>query len=1026
MALPAPTRAAARTLVAALILIALASLAPASADAATAATLSPTTAFAAGNREAGGGPGTARTYTVRNTGDETLTVGSVELTGADAGQFTLVADECSARTAADPLDPQETCTVGVAFAPSSTGAFSTTLSVTTNGPTLTSAAITGTGRNLDVSEATLDFGQLAVGDNSATKTVTIRNLDATPYTLGNVTIGGSAASQFVEESDTCSGASLAQNATCTVAVRFRPTSAGPKAAAVNIASYGPSPVALSGDAVEGAAAIAPATRDFGRLATGAASAPQSFVLSNTSNRPLDVDLVALTGPDSRHFSLSSDTCSDSTVDAGDDCTVQASFTPGAAGWKTASLRIATSAAGPSVTARLSGRAGSGGTDSTVFGDAPLASQPLVRLRGDGGDTAGAAVATGSCDVNNDGYADVLAGAPLWSRTPAELSWEGAVYVHLGESAVGGADLADPTSGSTVRIEGEQPDSQTGTGVACAGDVNDDGFDDVAVGAWAYEYAGRPSGTAAPRGVAYVVHGSADFGSRSPIDLGRLSGQGYRIEGADDDAFDHLGYKVAGLGDVDGDGLDDLGVMANTGDSLGRTNNGVTVVLPGRRETSTQTVTQDDTSPSLLTLNGGTSGQGNDVAPIGDVDGDGQDDIGIASLTAVAFGRSAAGQVWAVSGDKRGSVDLAASDAALFSVGGAFASHRAGAAVRSAGDVNGDGVGDLAIGADSTSAANSDAAYVVYGADDRGGALLDGSDLGQDGYRILGAPGSSTGYGVDTAGDVNADGYDDLVVGAYSADGPAGDGAGQAHVVFGQPDPSELPENDASSGLTPANANDKTRYLRLSSLAPEQGSTLPGMTAGERFGRQAAFVGDVDRNGAGDLAFGADQAFRHGRTAAGEVTVALMPAPAPAAPVDPEEPGNGPGGGSNGPRPTTPQGPGDDPARPTPVNRSIPGVRSHRVRADRRGRLKLKLRCKGAAARCTGSARLVLSGRRVGAVRFAAPTGRTQTVTLRMSRTIRRALKRRGKLSGRLTVAAWVDGHQGVVRRTVRIVAVKPR
>ena len=119
---------------------------------------------------------------------------------------------------------------------------------------------------------------------------------------------------------------------------------------------------------------------------------------------------------------------------------------------------------------------------------------------------------------------------------------------------------------------------------------------------------------------------------------------------------------------------------------------------------------------------------NSLTGLGDVNGDDTPDIGIGTYTAVAFGRStASGALFAISGDKIGAgnrIDLAESSSYLFAVGGAFAGHRLGISIDSAGDVDGDGLQDIVAGADSTAGANSDAAYVIYGAET-------GTDPGSD-------------------------------------------------------------------------------------------------------------------------------------------------------------------------------------------------------------------------------------------------------------------------------------------------------
>jgi hypothetical protein len=980
-------------------------LAPAAAHAAEEATLTPATPFSFGNREAGAGPSGARAYTVTSTGSDPLDVTAVALTGADAEHFAVTEDACSD---AAPLATGGSCRILVAFDPAATGARSATLHVTTHGPVLTSGALSGTGRDLAVSVAAHDFGKVRVGELSAPLVVTFTNQDAEPYTPGALTATG-----FRIEGHDCT-APLALGASCSATLAFAPTRLGPVAGSLAIGGYGPAPVVLTGEGAQPASAIAPASHEFGQRAPAAGASPaRPFVVRNTGNEPLEIGAVSLEGtgyvraPDAAApggFALASDTCSGQTVAPGQTCSVGVAFAPVEPGWRAVLLRVPTDAGGPELVARVSGRGAGAGIDSEPLRPLELAGQPLVRLQGDGDDGLGSSLAATPCDVDGDGIDDVVAGAPTWSTRPTDRSWEGAVYVTFGGPAIGGADLAAP---GTLRIEGVGENSQMGS-VDCAGDVDADGIDDLVIGAWGRSQPGRVA-----RGEAYVVFGARDLRTAGPLDVSLLGDRGYRITAPDAPEYDHLGYAVAGLGDVNRDGRDDLVVQANTADTTTatppRTNNGITWVLPGQAGPRDVDVSRD----ALLTIHGAGSGQPNDVANVGDVNGDGSDDIGIGMYTAVYAGRStASGAAYVVSGRRRGVLDLADPATALLFVGGPHAGQRLGTGIDAAGDVNGDGLGDVVIGADATSNANSDNAYVVFGAAEP--SVLDASRLGASGYRILGMPGASSGYGVTGVGDVNGDGYHDVALGAYAA----GD-AGSAYVVYGVPDPRELPANDASSGLVPVNAADTTRYVALATLTPEQGSRLDGATAGERFGRQVAGVGDVDGNGAPDLAIGADMAFRLGRSGAGEVTVALLPGGAPAAEPepDPDQP-DGPAPGGPGPV-AAPSGGTNQPTGRRP--RLVVADRS--VRAGGRFRVRFELRCESATAACRGRAVLTLAGRRRSA-RFTAAPGRGATVRVTLSRAQRRALKRKGALKGRLALTARAGGD--TLERTLSVTVRAPK
>jgi hypothetical protein len=922
---------------------------------------------------------------------------SSTLSGADVSQF-AVTGTCADRGQAKPLAKDETCTVVVEFRPTTTGAKSVTLTTVTNGPTFTTGAITGFGRKL--SAATVqDFGDQHTG-TTVKRTLRITNDGAEAYPLGALTVSA----QFAKGADGCGAATLAAGASCDVEVSFAPTTSGVKSGFVMIANHKPHLIALAGVGTEAVGALSPSVADVG-------GGPAAFTLRNSGNEPLRVGTASV----GDGFAISDDACSGKAVAPGATCTLAVARV-GAAGWRSARLSVpVTNLEGSPVVARVSGRLGVAGTDSDPFGAFSFAAQPLARLSGDGGDNLGGALSAGGCDLNGDGFDDIIAGASLWSVTPAENSWEGAAYVTFGGPRFGSSDLAATVAGRTIRIEGEKVRAQTGTGVGCGGDVNGDGIDDLLVGAWAYEYDGRAAGTAAPRGAASVVFGSADLPTAGPLSLGLLGGRGYRIVAPNAFEYDHFGYQVAGVGDLDRDGRDDIAVLANTADSSdtvpSRTSNGRVYVLAGKAGSATK----DAGDGTLATLVGVTPGQMSTVATAGDVNGDGTPDIAVGAYTAVAFGRAtASGAVFAVSGAKRGVVDLATPASSLFAVGGAFAGHRLGIGVSSLGDVNGDDVGDLVIGADSTAAANSDAAYVVYGAkNDAVGTWVDTSALAARGYRILGAPGSAAGFSVAAAGDVDHDGVGDVLVGG------SGSGvSGRAWLVYGVKDLGALPANNAGgvSAVVPSNLADSTRYVTLADAA--RVSALSGVTAGERFGRQVANVGDVDGNGADDLAVGADMALRYGRTRAGELTVALLPGPVPAAPT-PTPTATATPIATASPEPTATPVPFASPS-PTPVAKPVPTVTSRALKADRRGRVTLSVRCAAITVACPGRVTLALAGARRTAT-FTAQPDKPVAVRLTLTAAQRRSLSRHKRLDAKLTFAVTVNG-----TTTIRTLAVTVR
>ena len=463
---------------------------------------------------------------------------------------------------------------------------------------------------------------------------------------------------------------------------------------------------------------------------------------------------------------------------------------------------------------------SGGTGRAYVylgGAAEVSAIPILVATGEAtGNGFGRSVGTAG-DVNGDGYADLAAGAP------GALGNTGRAYVYVGgASRVGSTPVFVAT--------GEATDSGYGRSVGTAGDVNGDGYADLAVGAdeyggWtgrAYVYLGGPAGLSTSPAFTATGETVGDSFGRSVGSAGDVNGDGYadlavsapgRNWGrayvfmggpaglSPTPAFIATGETAGTAGDVNGDGYADLAV----GVPSAHGNTGLVYVYLGGPAGLSATQVISVGSP----LGAAETGEwfGRSLGAAGDVNGDGYADLAVG---AYRYGNYT-GRVYVYEGGPSG---LAASPA--FSATGEGPNNRFGLSLGTTGDVNGDGYADLAVGADGY-ASNSGRAYVYLG----GPAGLAASPA-------FSATGEATsnyfGWPVATAGDINGDGFADLAVGAILYDG----GRGRVYVYAGGP-----------AGLSSTAAFNVT--------AEEKGSN---------FGNSAGTAGDVDGDGHAELAVGA--------------------------------------------------------------------------------------------------------------------------------------------------------------------------
>ncbi len=343
--------------------------------------------------------------------------------------------------------------------------------------------------------------------------------------------------------------------------------------------------------------------------------------------------------------------------------------------------------------------------------------PVYTFTGEAaGDRLGVSVASAG-DVNNDGFNDLIVGA----YQPNSLSSDaGRAYVFSGQT------------GDTLYVfTGEAAGDELGRSVASAGDVNNDGFDDLIVGAPGNDAGGTRAGRA------YVFSGQS--GDTLYVFTGEAAG----------DAF---GGTVSGAGDVNNDGFDDLIVGAFFNDA-GGTRAGRAYVFSGQTGDTLYVFTGEATDDQF----------GTSVASAGDVNNDGFADLIVGARFNDA-GAINAGRTYVFSG-------LTGETMYIFS--GVAPAETLGESVSGAGDVNGDGYDDLIVGGPGAGSLLTGRAYIYSGQD---GALL---------YTFTGeAVFDNFGGSVSGAGDVNGDGFDDIMVGAVS-NSAGGLSAGRAYIYSGQ-------------------------------------------------------------------------------------------------------------------------------------------------------------------------------------------------------------------------------------------------
>ncbi len=333
------------------------------------------------------------------------------------------------------------------------------------------------------------------------------------------------------------------------------------------------------------------------------------------------------------------------------------------------------------------------------------------------------------DINGDGFADLISGA----FTSPYNSAPGKFYIFYGTATgIAACDISSGcTPGATLAGSGE---TQLGFSSTFAGDVNGDGYEDFLLGAPNVE-------AATPAGAAYLFLGGTTLTGTLTTSQATATITHTTV------TADTLGYSVAGVGDMNNDGYDDVIIGAPEFETSGNSQGQAYLFLGG----STLTGNLDVASANQTLTGQNNDHLGGQVAGAGDVNGDGFADVIVSSLSDRAY-------VFYGAASLTSSRDASAADAIITGAGsGAF-----GTSVSGAGDVNGDGRADVVVGDAKT---NAGKAYVFLGA-----TLTGNVNAATQASTIISTSNGDDGFGFNVAsgGDIDHDGKSDLMISGFTA------------------------------------------------------------------------------------------------------------------------------------------------------------------------------------------------------------------------------------------------------------------
>ncbi len=440
------------------------------------------------------------------------------------------------------------------------------------------------------------------------------------------------------------------------------------------------------------------------------------------------------------------------------------------------------------------------------------------------------------DLNNDGTLDIAVGAYF---DDAGGTNRGAIHVMLMNS--------NGTVSSTIEINdltANGPDLSNddyfGISIANIGDLNNDGTLDIAVGA-----SGDSTGGTS-RGAIHVMLMNSNGTVSSTIEINSLT-----ANGPDLSSYNYFGISIANIGDLNSDGILDIAVGASGDDTGGTDKGAIHVMLMNRDGTISRTIEINDLTASGPDLSN-SDNFGQSLANIGDLNGDGILDIAVGAYYDDAGGTSR-GAIYVMLMNRDGIISRTIEINNLTANGPDLSnSDNFGISIANIGDLNNDGILDIAVGAsdDDAGGTNKGAIHVMLmNSNGTVSRTIEINDLTANGPVLF--DGDAFGISIANIGDLNNDGVLDIAVGA-SGDDAGGTSRGAIHVML------------MNSNGTVSNT------IEINNLT----ANGPDLSNSDNFGQSLANIGDLNGDTVLDIAVGAsgDDA---GGTSRGAIHVMLM-------------------------------------------------------------------------------------------------------------------------------------------------------